>query len=82
VYAGPSRTSKANIECIVIQQVRQEKVDLENQLEKEQEYIVNKLQKQLSQVNLAIITMCTYITFAKKLQLYACCTLHAFGYCY
>lgn len=31
-------------------QLRQEKVDLENQLEREQEYVVNKLSKQLAQV--------------------------------
>lgn len=31
-------------------QLRQEKVDLENQLEREQEYVVNKLRKQLAQV--------------------------------
>jgi Uncharacterized conserved protein H4 (DUF2046) len=43
--------SKTYLECVMTHQVRQEKVDLENQLEKEQEYIVNKLQKQLSQVS-------------------------------
>ena len=32
-----------------LQKVKEEKVHLENQLEQEQEYIVNKLQKQLSQ---------------------------------
>lgn len=31
-------------------QLRQEKVDIENQLEREQEYVVNKLRKQLAQV--------------------------------
>jgi Uncharacterized conserved protein H4 (DUF2046) len=64
----------------MIQQVRQEKVDLENQLEKEQEYIVNKLQKQLSQVNLNITTMYTYATVAEDLQPFACSTLRVTGY--
>lgn len=35
--------------CFVCVQLRQEKVDLENQLEREQEYVVNKLRKQLAQ---------------------------------
>lgn len=33
-------------------QLRQEKVDLENQLEREQEYVVNKLRKQLAQASM------------------------------
>lgn len=37
--------------CFFIVQLRQEKVDLENQLEREQEYVVNKLRKQLAQVH-------------------------------
>lgn len=37
--------------CVLVcVQLRQEKVDLENQLEREQEYVVNKLRKQLAQV--------------------------------
>ena len=33
-----------------LNQLKNEKIELENQLEQEQEYIVNKLQKQLSQI--------------------------------